>query len=536
MGQPQYQLHPFESERLSALRELDLLDTLSEAEYDQITFLASQICLTPIALISLVDEDRQWFKSKQGLDVSETPREYAFCSHTILQDGVFEVKNSFDDSRFSENPLVTGFPNVIFYAGAPLKDPKTGLPIGTICVIDHKARELTDAQKLSLQALSSQVTRLLDLRRKINALKKASFDLEYMKLAFQNMSEGVVVQNSNGIIVDFNPSAPRILSLSKEQLIGKDSYDPLWQAIRQDGSPFPGDEHPAIVALKTGKPQFQTLMGIKVGDAALRWIQINAIPVFIDSSSLPSHTVATFTDVTELREAHSKLLESSKMTAFAEMASNMAHEINNPLTIINGAATLMIKSLEGNTLDLALIKDGVGVIHQTVKRIADIIKALQNFSYKNKNEKNNLTDLQILVSEILSLHSESLTRQDIRLVNCISTRTLVQSNYTQLGHVLQVLLKNSVEALQSTSEKCIRIEAQQFSDKMIFRIIDNGPGVPENILTSMYQPFVTSKALTKNTGLGLTIAKSLTESMGGRISYERENGLTIFSLELPTAI
>lgn len=536
MDQLKYDLHPSETDRLRALKELDLLDTVSEAEYDQITYLASQICQTPIALITLIDHDRQWFKSKLGIEGSETTREHSFCTHAILQEDIFEVRNSLEDQRFSTNPYVVGDPRVVFYAGSPIKDPSTNLPLGTLCVIDHKARELTEAQKKSLEALSAQVTRLLDLRKKVHALKKTSFDLEYMKLAFQNMSEGVVIQDAHGSIVDFNPSAPKILGLSREQLLGKDSYDPLWRAIREDGSPFPGEEHPAIMALTTGKPQYQTLMGIKVGSAKLRWIQINAVPVFIDNPLSPSHAVATFADVTELRETQGKLLDSSKTTAYAEMASSMAHEINNPLTIINGAASLMLKSLDGNSVEKTLISDGVGVIHQTVRRIADIIKALQHFSDKNKDEKNTRTDLKVFVSEILSLHSENFTRQGISVENCISEATVVQVNYTQLGHVFQALLKNSVEAVQTGPHKWIRIEAQKSSDKTILRIIDSGPGVPEHLIETMYQPFVTSKSATKNTGLGLTMAKSLTESMGGKISYQSESANTSFCIELPSAI
>ncbi len=167
-----------EAERLQELRELDILDTLSEATYDSITFLASQICEVPIALVSIVDEDRQWFKSRIGLEAQETHRDLAFCAHAIIEpDELLIVPDASSDVRFKANPLVTGEPNIRFYAGAPLVTPN-GSALGTLCVIDRQPRVLSGEQLASLQALSLQVMALLELRFTVRELREQQAALQ----------------------------------------------------------------------------------------------------------------------------------------------------------------------------------------------------------------------------------------------------------------------------------------------------------------------------------------------------------------------
>jgi signal transduction histidine kinase len=167
-----------EAERLQELQDYQILDTAPEDNFDEITQLATEICDTPISLITLLDPDRQWFKSRHGLSQTETPRQQAFCAHAINNPNtILEVQDARLDKRFADNPLVKNDPNIVFYTGVPLVSPQ-GYALGTLCVIDHKPKILNATQLHSLKVLANQVVKLFELRKSNRTLIETQKKLE----------------------------------------------------------------------------------------------------------------------------------------------------------------------------------------------------------------------------------------------------------------------------------------------------------------------------------------------------------------------
>jgi len=209
-----------EDARLNALRGLGILDTPAEERFDAITRTVQHLFGVPIALVSLVDANRQWFKSRQGLDAPETPRDVSFCGHAILGDDVFVVENALVDARFSDNPLVTGPPHVVFYAGMPLSAPG-GHKVGTLCLIDHVPRTFGETEMAQLRAIARWAERELTVTRELSAAVKAREIQRYLEAVRDNVVDGLITITEAGIIESVNPAAIRMFGYSSAEVVGQ---------------------------------------------------------------------------------------------------------------------------------------------------------------------------------------------------------------------------------------------------------------------------------------------------------------------------
>ena len=206
-----------EAARLEALHSYNILDSLPEERFDNLTKLAAEICESSICVISLVDDNRQWIKSKVGLDAEETPREISFCQYTIMDAQIMEVEDATKDERFRNNPLVTSGPNIRFYAGEPLID-ENGMALGTLCVIDEKPKKLNQHQQNALRILANEVT------SEIEARKQRKEKQRYEKF-FQMSLDLMYIGNTNGSFKLVSPSFAKLLGWSQDELMEKSYFD-----------------------------------------------------------------------------------------------------------------------------------------------------------------------------------------------------------------------------------------------------------------------------------------------------------------------
>jgi PAS domain S-box-containing protein len=297
---------PDEAERLAALERYAIVDTTPEDEFDELVKLASAFCRAPIALISLVDESRQWFKARVGLAAEEIPRAMSFCAHALAARDLFVVHDARADPRFAGNPLVTGDPHIRFYAGAPLITPD-GHTLGTLCILDHHPRVLDDAQRAALAALARQVVVQLELRRQICDKGAAEEALRSSEARLQRVLEG----SNDGFwdwkidtgFVQFSERAATMLGYALSDLVPHVS---TWERLIH-----PDDVAGVMAVLQehlAGRiEQYETEHRLRCADGQWMWILDRGKVVERDPHGQPLRMAGTHTDISKRKRAEREL-------------------------------------------------------------------------------------------------------------------------------------------------------------------------------------------------------------------------------------
>jgi diguanylate cyclase (GGDEF)-like protein/PAS domain S-box-containing protein len=290
-------VHPEEAMRLRALDRTGLLDTPPEERFDRLTRLVAGVLDVPMAVLTLVDEERQWFKSSVGLALAQTDRDVAFCAHAVAEPDTVRlvVEDATRDPRFADNPLVTGDPGVRFYAGHVVRSPD-GYPLGTLCAIDDRPRSLTPAQEAVLADLAALAEEEIARQRGRVLVERLDASERVKSLVLRSLHEGVVLQAADGRIVEWNPAAEGLLGLLSEEMAGLTSHELKISAIHPDGSPWPTDDHPSMVCLRTGEPVRDVTMGVHRPDDTLVWLRVDSQPATVEGAQ---GALTVFIDITE---------------------------------------------------------------------------------------------------------------------------------------------------------------------------------------------------------------------------------------------
>ena len=506
--------------RLAALRRYGVLDTAPESAFDDLTRLAAHICGTPISLVSLIDADRQWFKSRVGLDVPETSRDLAFCGYAILQSDVLVVPDAAADARFAGNQLVTSDPHIRFYAGAPLVT-SDGYALGTLCVIDRVPRTLTDDQYDALRTLGRQVVAQLELRRSL-----ARSDAAYRQLlaTCETAPAAIVILDANGGVVHHNQTAARLLGTLPGM---PEAQRTFWDGFRisaLDGSPVRRRDIAPARALRG-----ETMVGQEL---LVQPPTGEAVPLLVSAAPLTDDRGATVGAVAAFQDI-SRLHEADRLKS--EFVSIVSHELRTPLTSIKGGLELVLD--DAGDLSAAESADLLRAALANAERLIRITNDIMDLA-KLDARRFELARTPCAIDDLIASACESVAHLPgaagrVRPV-VPAALPLVSVDAHRMIQAIVNLLSNALK--HTPSPGVVDVEAHTDEEGVRISVRDHGPGISPDDLSKLFHPFhqLDPTRTAGGTGLGLVITKGIVEQHGGSIAVTSRLGEgSSFTIVLP---
>ncbi len=542
-----------EARRLAALDRLRILDTLPEQAYEDIVAIASEVCGVPIALVSLIDDRRQWFKARVGLETAETPRDVAFCAHAILDPNqTLVVEDATTDARFADNPLVTGELAMRFYAGAPIVT-KQGDAVGAVCVIDDKPGTLSPARRRCLEALARHAAYLLDTRTQAVDSIRAESDLlqdnerleDSVRLATEERDrlwrvteDLLLIATRDGRVLRVSPSWTRQLGHTEAMLLEL----PSWALLH----PEDRDAVEQALARLTEDEPVSFENRVQRIDGHWRWI---AWSLSMEAGS--AHVSCVGRDITDAKERESQLTkaqdqlrQSQKMEAVGQLTGGLAHDFNNLLTGITGSLELLrIRTAQGRSG--SELERYIATAQGAARRAAALTHRLLAFARRQT------LDPRPVDATCLIVDMEDMIRQTIGPANQLvvlhapkAWPVLIDAN--QLENALLNLCINARDAMPEggrvvleTSNLWLDRRAAKECELtagayLSIAVTDSGTGMAPDIVARVFDPFFTTKPIGMGTGLGLSMVYGFARQSGGQVRVDSTVGLgTTMRLYLP---
>ncbi|WP_296949595.1 ATP-binding protein [uncultured Massilia sp.] len=495
--------------RLQVLKELNLLDTPPEERFDRITRLARRLFDAPIVLLALIDADRQWFKSRIGIDLAQVERSVSFCDHTIRQDDVFVVEDTLDDARFADNPFVTGEPGVRFYAGYPLETPE-GLRVGSLCVIDRVPRRFDEEQRQLLRDVGQ-----------IAADEVAAFELNWamqrqrdseagMRALLEHIPEGVLMLDVPGTILWVNPAAERIFGAGADALVGR-----------------PG---PSLLADDPERLRAQTgLINLTPYESIGRRADGSLFPVEFTVNRLllsgEKRMVAIVRDISRRRAAdeRNRATDARRRKYFA----TATHELRTPMASVLGFSELLLK----RDFDIATGRELVEIIHRQASRLVDLINQLLDLARIEAGGKDELDIRPLGVAELIeqTLAGLSGLGEAHRIaVDVAPDLPTLAGDAQKLQQALTNIVSNAIKYSDPDAPIAVGayLAAPGPQPAVGIRVRDRGIGMTPEQQAQIFDAFYRADkgSSVQGSGLGMTIFKEIVDLHGGTVELRSTPG------------